>query len=128
MDEPSSPVRPRLRPLEAFPVRMEGRTLLCLRDPEGLAAQPILLPGPATAIVAQMDGTSSLRDIQADIFRRTGEIVPFEELEQFAAELDRLHFLDSPAFEQFRAGIVRAFKEAATRPAAHAGRPSAPVI
>jgi hypothetical protein len=100
---------------------MEGRTLLCLRDPEGLAAQPILLPGPATAIVAQMDGTSSLRDIQADIFRRTGEIVPFEELEQFAAELDRLHFLDSPAFEQFRAEIVRAFKEAATRPAAHAG-------
>jgi AmmeMemoRadiSam system protein B len=100
---------------------MQGQAFLCLRDPEGLAEQPIFLPAAATLIVAQMDGSQSLRDIQADFLRRTGEIVPFEQLEQLAAELDRLHYLDSPAFEEFRADLMRRFKESATRGAAHAG-------
>jgi len=112
---------PRLRGVEAFPVRMQGQAFLCLRDPEGLADQPIFLPAAATLIVAQMDGSQSLRDIQADFLRRTGEIVPFEQLEQLAAELDRLHYLDSPAFEQFRADLMNRFKRSGTRAAAHAG-------
>jgi AmmeMemoRadiSam system protein B len=102
-------------------MELEGRSLVCLRDPEGFAEQPVFLPAAAALLISRMDGGSTLGDIQAEFLRRTGELLPMGQLADFVTELDRLHFLDSPAFDAFRAGVVRAFREADLRPAAHAG-------
>jgi AmmeMemoRadiSam system protein B len=121
MDESDLAAKPRLRPIEVFPVQMEGREVFCLRDPESFAAQPIFLNRALMFIVSRMDGTNSLRDIQADIFRTTGDIMPMEDLEALVKQLDENRYLDSAMFRSYCEAQLRQFLEAPTRPARHAG-------
>jgi hypothetical protein len=54
---------PRLRPVEAFPVQMNGRDLVCVLDPEALAEDPISLSRMLLFLISRMDGENGLRDI-----------------------------------------------------------------
>ncbi|HYK87930.1 MAG TPA: AmmeMemoRadiSam system protein B [Acidobacteriota bacterium] len=119
MDE--SDPKPKMRPVEAFPVRMEGQDFLCLRDPESFAERPIFLNSMLMFVVSRMDGTNTLRDIQADFFRATGQILPFEDLEGLSRQLDEHHFLDSASFRSFHRTLAEEFRNAPSRPARHAG-------
>lgn len=121
MSQPDHQLRPRLRPVEAFPVRMNGQEYICVRDPENLAEQPIFLNRTLSFLVSRMNGERSLRDIQADFFRATGEILPIESLEGLAAQLDEHHYLEGPSFTEFFQGIVKAYRDGPSRPARHAG-------
>jgi hypothetical protein len=112
---------PRLRPVEAFPVQMKGRDMVCFRDPEALAEQPIFLNRTLLFFVSRMDGMHGLRDIQADYCRATGEILAIETLEHLVTQLDEQHYLEGPSFQDFYRTLVKTFREAATRPARHAG-------
>ncbi len=114
-------LHPRLRPVEAFPVRMNEQEYVCVRDPETLAEQPIFLNPTLLFLVSKMDGEHTLRDIQADYFRATGEILPIETLENLVTQLDEQHYLDGPAFESYYRELVNAYREAPSRPARHAG-------
>lgn len=116
-----SELAPRLRPIEAFPVEHEGRRHLALRDPAGYARSVLVLPGPLVEVVALFDGRNSLLDIQAELVRRHGEIVPRSDLEQLVAALDEHGFMDSPRFAARRAAVDGEFLAAPVRPAAHAG-------
>jgi AmmeMemoRadiSam system protein B len=116
-----SDVTPRLRAVEAFPVEHEGERYLALRDPAGYAPGVILLPLGLLDILVQFDGEHPITDIQADILRRHGELVRREQIEQLIASLDEHGFLDSPAFAARRRALDRAFLEAPSRPASHAG-------
>jgi hypothetical protein len=116
-----SDAAPRLRAVEAFPVDHEGERYLALRDPAGYAPGVILLPLGLLDILAQFDGEHPVTDIQADILRRHGELVRREQIEQLIASLDEHGFLDSPAFAARRRALDRAFLEAPSRPASHAG-------
>lgn len=121
MDDTDTPPRPKLRPVEAFPVTMEGQELLCLRDPESFADRPIFLNRMLSFVVSRMNGANTLRDIQADFFRATGEILPYEALEGLAKQLDEHHFLDSENFRNFLEAQAEEFRRTSTRPARHAG-------
>ena len=112
---------PRLRPIEAFPVQMNGQDLICVRDPEALAEQPIFLSRMLLFLVSRMDGKHGLRDIQADYFRAAGEILPIETLENLVTQLDEQHYLDGPSFQSFYQALVKLYRDAASRPARHAG-------
>jgi AmmeMemoRadiSam system protein B len=112
---------PRLRAVEAFPVQINGQELVCLRDPESLAEQPIFLNRTLLFLVSRMDGKHTLRDIQADYLRAAGEILPMESLENFVAELDKQHYLDGASFQSFYRNLVQTFCDAPVRPACHAG-------
>jgi MEMO1 family protein len=112
---------PQLRPLEAFPMVVEGEEVTCLRDPLGLAEQPIFLNGPQGLLVSLMDGTNTLRDIQAAFFRRTAELLPLEAIEGLISQLDEYHFLDSPSFRRYFDTLVAEFARAPSRRARHAG-------
>jgi AmmeMemoRadiSam system protein B len=100
---------------------MNGRDLVCVRDPEALAEQPIFLNRMLLFLISRMDGINGLRDIQADYCRATGEILPIETLENLVTQLDEQHYLDGPSFQGFYQALVKAFREAASRPARHAG-------
>lgn len=114
--------RPRLRSLEAFPVRQDGERLVGLRDPAGFTDQVILLPLPALDIVSLFDGDRSVSEIHEVISARHGTAVPGpDEIARFAERLDEAGFLDSPAFLERRQRMELAWLANPTRPATHAG-------
>jgi MEMO1 family protein len=114
-------LHPRLRPVEAFPVRMNDQDYVCVRDPETLAEQPIFLNQTLLFLVSRMDGEHTLRDIQTDFFRATGEILPIETLENLVTQLDEQHYLDGPSFQSYYQGLLASYRETPLRPARHAG-------
>lgn len=121
MEEAGKVSYPRLRPVEAFPVQMEGQQMLCLRDPQGLAERPIFLNGPLTLLVSMMDGSNSLRDIQAHFLRKTGGLLYMEKLEELVGQLEQCRYLESPSFRSFYDALVNDFRNSKTRQATHAG-------
>ena len=121
MPDPEKVIHPRLRPVEAFPVRLDGKEVLCLRDPMGLAEQPIFLNGALVFIVSLMDGSNSMRDIQAEYLRKMGSIPYMEELEELVRQLDQYRYLDSPSFRNYYEDLVRDFRNSSKRPPIHAG-------
>lgn len=112
---------PKIRAVEVFPVEQQNQTLICLRDPSGLAPEPIALGMGAYFIVTLFNGQSSLLDIQAAFAKRFGDILPLEKLNELIEALDRGYFLDSPAFREREQRVREEFLAAPDRPAALAG-------
>ena len=120
MAEPS--VGPRLRPVEAFPATVQGREVICLRDPSGLTEAVLTVPRPVAAILALFDGTRSVRDIQADIMRHQGTLVPSEQIESLVQTLDRHLFLEGERPRAERERLAATFRASPVRAAVHAGK------
>jgi MEMO1 family protein len=112
---------PKIRAVEAFPVEQQNQTLICLRDPSGLAPEPIMLGMGAYFIVTLCDGRMSVKDIQAAFAKRFGEMIPLEKLDELIEALDRAYFLDSPAFHERERRVREEFLASPDRPAALAG-------
>ncbi len=112
---------PRLRNIEAFPVEHEGRRFVALRDPAGYAADVLMLPAPLVEVLALFDGEHTIVDIQAELMRRHGEIVPRADIEGLVDSLDEHGFMDSERFAALRERTDGAFLTAGSRPASHAG-------
>ncbi len=112
---------PKIRAVEAFPVQSEGEELICLRDPHGFAEGPIFLNEVLAFLVLRMNGQNSLRDIQADFMRATGEILPMEQLERLVRQLDEQNYLESERFRNFYRNLVQEFVDSPVRRAHHAG-------
>ncbi len=108
--------------MEAFPVEIQGRPFLALRDPAGLAERTVAVPFELAPVLVRFDGRHTFLDLQVECMRaRGGQLVPRADLEEIVALLDREHFLDSPAFAAHKAALTEAFRAAPHRPAAHAG-------
>jgi AmmeMemoRadiSam system protein B len=116
------PAGPRLRPIEAFPAVVDGREVICLRDPSGLTGAVLAVPRPVVEILALLDGTRSIRDVQAELMRRQGALVPSEVLEGLVDALDRHLFLEGERLEAERARLVGEFQASPVRAAVHAGQ------
>jgi hypothetical protein len=112
---------PKLRPLDAFPVEVEGRRGVALRDPEGIAPDALVLTPEAFFVALLFDGERTTLDVQSEFARRFGGIVPSQAVEEISRALDERLFLDSEGFRRTRRERVEAFRALATRPAAHAG-------
>ena len=113
---------PQLRPVEAFPVRVEDQDVICLRDPSGVTDAVLTVPRGLAPILALFDGARSLVDVQAEIMRQSGELVLRSQLESMVEVLDRHFFLEGPRVDAERARQRAAFLGAPTRPAFLAGR------
>ena len=113
---------PRLRPVEAFPAKVEDRDVICLRDPSGLTESVLSVPRALAPILALFDGLRTLVDVQREIMRECGELVLRSQLESMVEILDQHLFLEGPRVEAERARQRAAFLESPTRPAFLAGR------
>ena len=90
---------PKLRNgLEAVPVDHQGQRLVVLRDGRGYARDTLLIPLPLAALLFQMNGENSLRDLQAYYVRKTGELLFMENLQDFVKKLDENLFLENERF------------------------------
>src|SRR6478672_4847397 len=115
--------RPRLRPLEAYPIDANGQKLLVLRDPSGVAPREVPLRPEAVAIMQLCDGESTRDEIVAE-FKRRYPRIPLEraQLDQLLGDLDDRLLLDSDRFRQHSAELFADFARSPTRAAHLAGK------
>src|SRR5437763_7275166 len=92
------PERPRLRSIEAFPADVQGQRVLCLRDPSNMSEAVLAFSEDAVPILAALDGSHSILDIQVAETQRQGRIVMRSEIEEVVRTLDEALFLQSPRF------------------------------
>ncbi|MDR7519132.1 MAG: AmmeMemoRadiSam system protein B [Armatimonadota bacterium] len=114
---------PRLRPnLDAYPVRLNGRDLVAVRDPEGVAEKPVLLSPQTFFVAILLDGERDVLDVQAEYARRSGGTLLFSwDLQRIIEELDRHGLLESDTLRARREAIEATFRAAAVRAPFHAG-------
>jgi AmmeMemoRadiSam system protein B len=111
--------RPRLRPVEAFPIQQEGKTLICLRDPQHFAQSLIVTPA-GYFILAHFDGQHSLVDIQKAYAKKVGRILASEELQKMIDALDQQFYLYNERFLARQREIEDDFRRQPVRAPAHA--------
>jgi AmmeMemoRadiSam system protein B len=116
-------VLPAIRPLDAFPVDQDGQRLICLRDPEGVVEEQMLLTPPAFFIACHLDGTNDITDIQYAFARQSGGQLLFaEDIQRLVESLDRCGLLQTDRFAALQRQIATTFTSAETRPAYLAGK------
>ncbi|TWU28591.1 AmmeMemoRadiSam system protein B [Bythopirellula polymerisocia] len=116
----SIPTNPRVRPLEMMPHGDPAEGHYVLRDPHGLAGT-VVLPPYAAILVSLMNGQRTLGDIRTEFQQTVGQSIPLIEIENFVAQLDENHFLDSESFAAFQQAQLADYLALPVRPAAHAG-------
>jgi MEMO1 family protein len=113
---------PKLRNgLQAVPVEQQGQRLILLRDRMGYAPDYLLIPMKLAALLIQMTGENSLRDLQAYYVRMTGNLLYMENLEAFVEKLDENLFLDNERFQRVVAREIKDFREDPVRRMQHGG-------
>jgi hypothetical protein len=112
---------PRLRRLEAIPVRQQGREMIALRDPQGYFKNLVLVPPAFFYIASKCDGNRCLRDIQADYVRKFGDIITSDKLAAIFDELDDKLLLDSAKFRKVKAHMDAEYLSLPNRPMTGAG-------
>jgi AmmeMemoRadiSam system protein B len=113
--------RPKLRPLEAFPIEDRGQKLLYLRDPSGLATEVALQP-MAVAILQLCDGESTRDQICAEFGKRYGRPLGRDALDKLLEQLDGAYLLESDKFRAYSSTVFGDFARAEVRPPGFAGK------
>ncbi len=113
--------KPRLRLPEIYPVVHEGKQMFCLNDPAGLAEQIVVSPFALHIATQFFNGRHDVPDVQAELLRATGQIIPSTDIESLIQALDNAGYLVSKKFYARLQERRQAYAEAPERPAYHAG-------
>ncbi len=109
-------IRPKLRPVEAFPARDGAREMFTIRDPSMVADQEMTLSGPALFILMHFDGTNTLDEVAEKFAGQFGQSVSRGALEEMVEKLDSGLMLEGARFESRMAGLLDAYLRAEVRP------------
>jgi AmmeMemoRadiSam system protein B len=112
--------RPHFRPVEAFPIEQDGKSFICLRDPQHFSP-PLMVSPAGYFILYHMNGRRTLVDIQEAYARNFGQLLLSEDLRKFIEMMDDNHYLLSERFFSHQTRVVEDFRRQATRSPAHAG-------
>src|SRR5258706_100719 len=112
--------RPRIRPIEAFPVQQDGRPFINLKAPLNLAT-PLGISAVGYFVLAHFDGAHSFIEIQEAYSKRFGALLMTDELTQFVAMLDQHYYLQSERFENYQQTVIAEFRRQPSRAPAHVG-------
>ncbi len=95
--------------------------MVLLRDRIGYAPESLVFPPPVVSILVNMNGSNSLRDLQADFMRQTGQLLYMEDLQNLVKTLDEHLFLDNDRFRSLAAKQISEFLGSPVRKMRHAG-------
>ena len=115
------PDYPKLRPLEAIPVKAQGRQMVMLRDPAQMAPDTVAVTPDVYFMLTLFDGEHSIREIQAECTRAFGQLMFSDRIEQVIEEMDEHLLLESERFRAVQEQAAQEFRQAEVRVAAHAG-------
>ena len=121
---------PPLRYVDVTQIDHEGQALVCLRDPEGIVDEPVLLSPAGFFIASQLDGESESADIQRAFAESTGgRVLRDGDVDHVVSFLDDHGFLLTPSFLERRDAVHKTFRDSDTRAAYLAGKsyPADPV-
>jgi MEMO1 family protein len=121
MNEMHNKVAPLRDEIEFHPIEEDGQSMVLLRDPLGYAAEMLAFPIEALALMAYLDGESSIDDIRRGVAKAVHGTVDPAQIRAVVDALDEHLFLDSPAFHAARRRRDNDWLLSDTRPAAHAG-------
>ena len=114
---------PALRPVDASVVEHEGDQVVCLRDPEGIVDEQVVLSRAAFFVASLLDGVNGVTDIQYLFARATeGRILGEQEIRGVVDYLDQHGFLESPRFAALRDRVLGAFERSDRRASCLAGK------
>ena len=115
---------PRLRrDVEFFPIELEGKQFILMRDPLGLVQEGKAVEISLFQFMMLLDGTTTLRDLQMALMRqRGGMLVSSDEVKSVIAQLDDCFLLESAEFSRAKDRIVAEFVSKKVRPSFHSGR------
>ena len=122
MKEQAQTENPRIRPIEAFPIKQSGHEMIGIKDPTGIFSEICFVSPETFFLISLMDGTNTLRDLQAAYLRRYGTLLYTEKMEELIAQLDACHLLENLHFQDYLRRLHEDFKQAATREAMFAGK------
>jgi MEMO1 family protein len=109
--------------LELVPFQHQGRQLILIRDPLGLAPEGKAIDAALYQFMALLDGACSIRDIQTALMRQGGGVlVGSDEVRELLRHFDESFLLDSDRFRRARDRIVEEFASNCARPCSHSGR------
>lgn len=97
--ENDSRLRPRLRPVEAFPIADGEHRAFAVRDPGGVSDVILSLSPPALLVLSLLDGTNTLEDVQRLFAESCGQALADETLTSMIRHLDEAWFLEGPSLE-----------------------------
>jgi MEMO1 family protein len=118
---PDAPV-PALRgDLDIQLIRDNGEEMLLLRDAAGYSDEMLVFRPQAWALLSMFDGVRSVHGLQQEIFEATKTHVDEEQLVGIVRALDTYLFLDNERFAEAKARADEEYRNAALRPAVHAG-------
>ena len=112
--------KPRVRPVEAFPVQQDGKTSVYLKDPLNFAT-PLGLSPAGSFVLAHFDGQHSFTDVQEAYCKQFGSLLMSDDLKSFVDMLDQHYYLDSERFRDYKNAVVLEFRNQTTRVPAHVG-------
>ena len=112
--------KPRVRPVEAFPVQQDGKTSVYLKDPLNFAT-PLGISPAGYFVLAHFDGQHSFTDIQEAYCKQFGSLLMSDDLKSFVDMLDQHYYLDSERFRDHKNAVVLEFRSQTTRAPAHVG-------
>lgn len=112
---------PKVRPLDAFPLQVEGKEMIGIKDPAGICPTIVFVPPEAFFLITLMDGNNSLRDLQAAYMRKYGTLLFSDNIEGLIEQLNSHYLLETRHFQDRLRQLREDFKDAKTREAAFAG-------
>ena len=112
--------KPRVRPVEAFPVQQDGKTSVYLKDPLNFAT-PLGISPAGYFVLVHFDGQHSFTDVQEAYCKQFGSLLMSDDLKSFVDLLDQHYYLDSERFRDYKNAVVLEFRNQTTRVPAHVG-------
>ncbi len=112
-------LKPRIRPVEVFPVMIEGERTFCVRDPFHYIENTLFLNEFTFFVFSHLDGTRTLEDIRALVLEKTSVDVPPEEFAQFTDRLDEIFLLDNQRFADYLKELESVYTASDLRPMIH---------
>lgn len=113
---------PRVRWIDAHPFVSEGKEMVLLNDVEGIMENSLIVSKDILFLISLMDGSRSLRDIQAEYMRACGELLYMERLEEIVAAMDQNCLLYNQTYESRLSHLKMEYEKSPVRKPALAGR------
>jgi AmmeMemoRadiSam system protein B len=108
--------------IDLLPARLEGRDVILIRDPLGIAAANTALTTEVAPYLPLFDGFSTVGDLQIVMMRHQGGSLVYQsDAERIVQELSRLGILQTEEYHDAKKRIVREFSEKPERAAVLAG-------
>ncbi len=116
-------IAPLRRDLEYYPVQLQGKQLILIRDHLGLVQEGKAVEIPLYQLMVLLDGTTTIRDLQMALMRqRGGMLVSSDEVKSVIAHLDDSFLLESEKLKEARNRVVEEFVSRRVRSSSHSGR------